>query len=275
MEFKNKAPKWDAAGAEPTPELQTSGFVAGYKPPASYFNYLFYTYTKCINELQAFLKENEFLPISGGELTNELIVNENFQVRKTFDGIPYRSYVRPINYSVGSNGDYSTGLIHYKNGVNQAQLMFNKDGVMLRDNVNAKAYQLYGQHNKPTSDEVGAVSRKLLWENSKPTTSFAAQNISIPTLGDYDGFEIVYLADFLDYGYKSTGFIPYKEVGMYFSLDNIGTDGTPNLQKRAGYIASNGLQIKAGNYCNMGKTTMTESNTVCIPYRVYGVKGVL
>lgn len=141
-------PKWDAAGAEPSNDLQTNGFAAGYKPPAAYFNYLFNRYTACIKEIQDILKNMEaFLPLSGGELTGELIVNENFQVRKTFDNIPYRSYIRPINYSVGSNGDYSTGLIHYKNNANNAQLMFNKDGVMLRDNINAKAYQMFGQHN--------------------------------------------------------------------------------------------------------------------------------
>lgn len=92
-------------------------------------------------------KISTFLPLTGGELTGELIVNDNFQVRKTFDEVPYRSYLRPINYSVASNGDYSTGLIHYKNGTTHAQLMFNKDGIMLRDNINEKAYQIYGQHN--------------------------------------------------------------------------------------------------------------------------------
>lgn len=56
MDFENKAPKWDAAGAEPSEDLQKNGFMAGYKPPAAYFNYLFNAYTKCVNELQALLK---------------------------------------------------------------------------------------------------------------------------------------------------------------------------------------------------------------------------
>ena len=41
MDFTNIAPKWDAEGREPSLELQTEGFKAGYKPPAPYFNYLF------------------------------------------------------------------------------------------------------------------------------------------------------------------------------------------------------------------------------------------
>lgn len=94
------------------------------------------------------------LPISGGELSNELIVNENFQVRKSFDNIPYRSYLRPVNYALGD--EYTTGMIHYINGVNNAQLIFNRSGILLRDNVNGKAYHIYGQHKKPTPEEIGA-----------------------------------------------------------------------------------------------------------------------
>ena len=52
MDFKNTPPKWDAAGAEPSADLQRNGFSAGYKPPAAFFNYLFHTYTECIKELQ-------------------------------------------------------------------------------------------------------------------------------------------------------------------------------------------------------------------------------
>lgn len=52
MDFKNKAPIWNAEGTEPSNDLQANGFVAGYKPPASYFNYLFNCYMKAINELQ-------------------------------------------------------------------------------------------------------------------------------------------------------------------------------------------------------------------------------
>lgn len=53
MEYTNKPPKWDAAGTEPSADLQANGFTAGYKPPAAYFNYLFHAYTECIKELQA------------------------------------------------------------------------------------------------------------------------------------------------------------------------------------------------------------------------------
>ena len=89
------------------------------------------------------------LPITGGELTGELVVNQNFQVRQTYNGVPYRSYIRPVNYELG--GEYSTAIIHYNNGTNDAQLVFNKNGIAMRDNVNAKLYQIFGQHNAETA----------------------------------------------------------------------------------------------------------------------------
>ena len=57
MDFNNTPPKWDEQGTEPTTELQTKGFTAGYKPPAAYFNYLLHNYTECLKELQKKTKE--------------------------------------------------------------------------------------------------------------------------------------------------------------------------------------------------------------------------
>lgn len=87
------------------------------------------------------------LPLSGGALTGSLTVMDNFNVNKTYDTTEYKTYVRPINYSIGSNGEYSAGMLLYNGETNNSQLMFNKDGVMFRDNVAGKAYHLYGQHN--------------------------------------------------------------------------------------------------------------------------------
>lgn len=90
------------------------------------------------------------LPTSGGALSGTLTVIDNFNVNKTYGSVEYKTYVKPINYSIESNGDYATGIIHYKGSVNDSQILFNKDGVIFRDNVNAKAYKLYGEHNVTT-----------------------------------------------------------------------------------------------------------------------------
>lgn len=52
MEFNNKAPEWVNEGTAPSEELKNTGFVGGYKPPASVFNYMFNQYSKSIGETQ-------------------------------------------------------------------------------------------------------------------------------------------------------------------------------------------------------------------------------
>lgn len=59
MGFTKTPPKWDNAGQEPSLDLQTNGFTAGYKPPAPYFNYLFHQNTECLKELQEKAVEKE------------------------------------------------------------------------------------------------------------------------------------------------------------------------------------------------------------------------
>lgn len=118
------------------------------------------------------------LPTTGGELSDELIVNENFQVRKTLDGVPYRSYVKPITYSISGDGNYSTALIHYNNGQNDSQLFFNKDGVVLRDNVNGKAYHVYGAYNADLIKKIclpisgGTIDGSVMFDRSDGTQGY-------------------------------------------------------------------------------------------------------
>lgn len=52
IKFDNKAPEWDNVGAEPDAELKKGGFLAGYKPPAAYFNWFFNRTYECVKELQ-------------------------------------------------------------------------------------------------------------------------------------------------------------------------------------------------------------------------------
>ena len=73
MTFDNTPPKWDAEGAEPSTELQEKGFVAGYKPPAAYFNYLFNRIVACIKELQSKLKTT-------AEITDKLDTNAIYSI---------------------------------------------------------------------------------------------------------------------------------------------------------------------------------------------------
>jgi hypothetical protein len=55
MEFEKIVPQWDAVGTEPPSSLKTSGFEAGYKPPAAYFNWFWNSVSQCLTELQTVL----------------------------------------------------------------------------------------------------------------------------------------------------------------------------------------------------------------------------
>lgn len=58
MDFNNKVPVW-ADGTEPSTELSTKGFQAGYKPPAGVFNWFFNKVFNAVKELQEVLVETD------------------------------------------------------------------------------------------------------------------------------------------------------------------------------------------------------------------------
>ena len=58
MEFDNKLPVW-VDGTEPSTELSTKGFQAGYKPPAGVFNWFFNKVFNAVTELQEKLAETD------------------------------------------------------------------------------------------------------------------------------------------------------------------------------------------------------------------------
>lgn len=57
MKFEKNPPEWHNAGVEPTKELKQEGFKAGYKPPASYFNWFWNRVSNCLKEIQNIMIE--------------------------------------------------------------------------------------------------------------------------------------------------------------------------------------------------------------------------
>lgn len=64
MNFDNKFPEWKNEGAEPSADLKESGFTAGYKPPASVFNWFWNKVIKAITEIQTKLSKVDNTPDS-------------------------------------------------------------------------------------------------------------------------------------------------------------------------------------------------------------------
>ena len=52
MNFNNTFPEWKNTGSEPSTELKNAGFLGGYKPPATVFNWFWSKVMKAITEIQ-------------------------------------------------------------------------------------------------------------------------------------------------------------------------------------------------------------------------------
>lgn len=77
MSFENTSPNWQAEGVEPPDSLKQQGFVAGYKPPAAYFNWLLKRLSECIAELQTVVGDTDSLKTTEKDTVgaiNELVV---------------------------------------------------------------------------------------------------------------------------------------------------------------------------------------------------------
>ena len=70
MDFDNKFSEWGNEGAEPSADLKESGFTAGYKPPASIFNWFWSKVIKAITEIQTKLSKSKIAPIVAATSTD-------------------------------------------------------------------------------------------------------------------------------------------------------------------------------------------------------------
>jgi len=52
MDFEKNIPEWNAEGSEPPASLKESGFQAGYRPPAAYFNWFWHSVGECLSEIR-------------------------------------------------------------------------------------------------------------------------------------------------------------------------------------------------------------------------------
>lgn len=102
MEFTHKPPIWNAQGVEPTADLQANGFKAGYKPPAPYFNYLFYKYMECLKELQTVANTLEKKESDDIKAVNDSIKNVLADHKNDIDNI-FNTFTPTIKASGESN----------------------------------------------------------------------------------------------------------------------------------------------------------------------------
>lgn len=73
MSFEKKVPAWKNAGVEASDSLKNTGFVGGYKPPASVFNWFFYGVSAALAELQSKGFSKHAINIEAGSSMDECV----------------------------------------------------------------------------------------------------------------------------------------------------------------------------------------------------------
>ena len=143
------------------------------------------------------------------------------------------------------------------------------------------------------------ISKTLLWENSAPDEEMVYTELTIDNMNDYDGIEIIWYGN-TDFDLRNTGFIPlcqpdsnYKFITTTLIFDVYDPTNVPPIYVRcfrdiqisslktgvpnASHAANNMVKIHSG--CSNSSEDeegigYIEDNGVCIPYRIYGIKGV-
>ena len=120
----------------------------------------------------------------------------------------------------------------------------------------------------------GAEIRKLLWSNASPTSNFAAQTVSL-ALSGYDAVEIEYYASTS----KAVLDVTKKKIGessmLTGHLNPQSKKGYINLLSRLISVTTSGIKFEVGFMKRTSdSSTASNNNSYCVPYKIYGIKGV-
>lgn len=114
-------------------------------------------------------------------------------------------------------------------------------------------------------------SGELLWTNSNPTSSFSQQIITIPTLPDYDEFEIFFYDNTTRRAVSSTKLLKNQGTNMMtiFQLNDHGNIGNRNII----WNTDTKLQVNDAVTIIVNDTfSRTANNAWCIPIYIVGYK---
>ena len=120
-----------------------------------------------------------------------------------------------------------------------------------------------------TNDAPGGITKKLLWENASPESSFAAQTISCTQLTQYQEVEVEFLVT------PSSTYRAFMRANV--SLDpasGLPRSGVVSFSPQGGNVYNRvfvGQSTSNGVYAL--KFTAPTTTTYLIPYRIYGIKG--
>jgi len=118
---------------------------------------------------------------------------------------------------------------------------------------------------------IGNITGTILWTNPNPNNSFSQQIVTIPTLPDYDEFEIFYYDSTSRKAVSSTKFLNGETVNMMtmFQWSDHGNIGNRNIM----WNTDTKLQVNdAVTIIVNDAFSRTANNAWCIPLYIVGYK---
>ena len=176
--------------------------------------------------------------------------------------------VTPINIPAGINGWLHVLSNTGTNGLAYTKQIFYRLGTPGTNDYQTfvRTYaenQGWGAWTRYTTEK-DTYRKVKLWENANLSNAFNAQTIALDLSG-YDGVEILYYVDKSTNVYFSTGFL---KKGLTSVLSYTTASAGYRLHRNF-TINSNGIQFQTAT--NTGAAAVSG---VCIPYIIYGIKGV-
>ena len=117
-----------------------------------------------------------------------------------------------------------------------------------------------------TASDIGAMGKWVkLWENASPSSAFAGQVISV----DLSGYDLVAICGWYNAAtqIQSWSFVSIPGTGWMYHYVNY-------RQRRDVAVYTDGVGFGNGNEAAQTGDLYT-NNSVMIPYRIYGIKGVV
>lgn len=167
IEFQNSPPNWENCGTEPNNEMKKNGFKAGYKPPASIFNWFWNKTGKCIKEIQEHLS-NLFDDFTNHEHSTEDVTSGTLPLKRGGTGAATAEQaLKNLGITV------SSALINYLSGLTSN----------VQTQLNSKAPSIHKHDASDTTSGTFSVNRIPNLAISKITNLQASLNAKQNNLG--------------------------------------------------------------------------------------------
>lgn len=145
--------------------------------------------------------------------------------------------------------------------------------IQLKDSQGNNLYPVMTCNIDELASGTGIEKRKLLWTNARPTSTFAAQTVSL-ALSGYDFIEIV--SRFTTSNVGQT--VEKCEIGSRVFVEKFynatSTSNHASIMHRTADVGADGVTFADAKSKVTDENTSTTNNSLLIPYKIYGIKGV-